>query len=228
MKKKLKSRKHSSPKSIIWFINLFLCLGIFLFCMFAIFFEQLILPTLLETSHIRSKTIANQMLDTSIQELLSEHDFSTADFIQSPLNSPNQIDINTQTINYFCSSLNLKLYDKLQNLEAEVFEIPLGTATDLNFFMNMGPNIPFYFYPEGIISSDYQTELISMGINQINYKIWVSISIEIQIANPFYLEELKFSKKIMLVDTIISGDVPNQYLSYSENSENLNQITNIP
>ncbi|HBF64872.1 MAG TPA: hypothetical protein DDW34_02835 [Clostridium sp.] len=95
--------------------------------------------------------------------------------------------------------------------------IPLGAALDSAFFANHGPKIPFTLMPVGAVTSDYETSFTSAGINQINYKIWVNLSFELQIANPLFKEKIVFSKKIMLIDTIISGKVPDYFFGTGQN-----------
>lgn len=178
-------------------------------------FEQRVLPSLMDMSHIRSKTIANNILDTSIQELLLETPLSNQDFI-TEIN--NHININSQNINSFCSDLSIRLSEKIDDIAREVIEIPIGSVTQLNFFEEFGPSVPFKLFPIGLVTSDYETEFNSTGINQTNYKIWIYVTIEIQIVNPFYTEAVSLNKKVMLVDTIIRGDVPQQYITLDKDN----------
>ena len=64
----------------------------------------------------------------------------------------------------------------------------------------------------GSAEVDYETEFISAGINQTNYKIWLTVDITVSLANPLYSKRVNMTRKIMLVDTIIKGEVPSNYL----------------
>ena len=176
-----------------------------------VLFEKAVLPTLVEISHTRSKSVANEILDTSINELLAEMPLTSSDFILPSQGDSSQLNINTQAINQFCSDLSISLNEKIEDLPYEVLQIPLGSATQLNLLANKGPMIPFTLLPAGVATSDYETAFFSTGINQVNYKIWIYVNLEIQIVNPFYKEKVSLTKKIMLVDTIIRGQVPEQY-----------------
>lgn len=59
---------------------------------------------------------------------------------------------------------------------------------------------------------DYKTEFMSEGINQTNYKIWLTVNITVSLANPIYSKNVNMTRKIMLVDTVIKGEVPSSYL----------------
>ena len=63
--------------------------------------------------------------------------------------------------------------------------------------------------------------VLSAGINQINYKIWVDISMEMKIVNPLYQEILSMERKIMLVDIVFSGKVPEHYFQVTPQNEYL-------
>ena len=75
--------------------------------------------------------------------------------------------------------------------------------------------------PMGAVKVDYETAFSSVGINQINYKIWLSVKMELRIVNPLYQEELTLSRKIMLADLVFSGRVPNHYFQISRPNEYL-------
>ncbi len=46
---------------------------------------------------------------------------------------------------------------------------------------------------------------MSAGINQTNYKIWLTVNITVSLANPIYSKNVNMTRKIMLVDTVIKG-----------------------
>lgn len=60
---------------------------------------------------------------------------------------------------------------------------------------------------------DYETEFTSAGINQTNYKIWLTVNITISLVNPLYDRKANLSRKIMLADTVIKGDLPSNYFN---------------
>ena len=66
--------------------------------------------------------------------------------------------------------------------------------------------------PAGDTTVDYETEFTSAGINQTNYKIWLTVNITISLVNPIYDRNISMNRKIMLADTIIKGDLPSNYI----------------
>ena len=73
----------------------------------------------------------------------------------------------------------------------------------------------------GSTKVDYISTFESAGINQINYKIWLNISIELKIVNPLYHETITMERKIMLADIVFIGKVPEHYFQIDNQSEYL-------
>ena len=75
--------------------------------------------------------------------------------------------------------------------------------------------------PMGAVRVDYETAFSSVGINQINYKIWLAVHLELRIVNPLYREDITLERKIMLADLVFSGKVPAHYFQISRPNEYL-------
>ena len=101
--------------------------------------------------------------------------------------------------------------EDLVKLPDEKIGIPLGAVMNWGFFANIGPEIPFTLIPMGAVKVDYDSQFLSVGINQINYKIWLNIAMELKIVNPLYQENITLERKIMLADIVFSGKVPEHY-----------------
>ena len=84
----------------------------------------------------------------------------------------------------------------------------------MELFANWGPDIPFSMEPKGAAEVDYETKMESSGINQMHFQIWINISLEIRIVNPLHEESIPMTRKIMLVDTVFGGDIPEEYFQW--------------
>lgn len=179
-------------------------------------FEKKMIPSLQQISHMRTRTLANSIVDDALTTVMKEMPLTTEDFITTTEGITMGYSANTQIINEFCTKLNQKINESMMVLPEEKILIPIGAASNLNIFANFGPQIPFSLLPAGAVSSDYETSFVAAGINQLNYKIWINVSLDIQIVNPLYREKINLTKKIMLVDTIIGAEVPDYYFNMGE------------
>ena len=210
---KSKNRK----KYIILFV-LFLSFAFFLLLFSSL--EEKLLPPLKEISHLQCKALANKIIDDSAAEILSETEL-TASALLSPNPGGEGYTANTALVNHFCTRFSASMTDRLTKLPDEKIYIPLGAATNWSLFANTGPDIAFTLVPMGAVKVDYDSEFLSVGINQINYKIWLHISMELKIINPLYHENITLERKIMLADIVFSGKVPEHYFQMTSPNEYL-------
>lgn len=218
MKKLMKKNKNNKNKKIPLFLRLFLSfllLSGFLFLVLVLY-DTKIFRTVVEISHIQSKSTANTIIDEAVQNTIKELGVSSSDFfIEKDLSS---VSVNTILINTFCTTVSTEITKGMEQIADEYITIPMGVITGIEFFSNIGPEIPFYLKPMGIASVDYETSFSSEGINQINFKIWLNVAMDIKIVNPLRSETMSVSRKIMLVDTVISGTVPERYMTVGNNN----------
>lgn len=183
------------------------------------FLEHRLLPPLKEISHMQCRTMANQIIDTAATEILQEMELSDALLLQHQ--DTEGFTANTVLVNQFCTRFSERITKGLSVLPEEKIRIPLGAATNWSFFANTGPKIPFTLLPMGHAKVDYSSEFYAVGINQVNYKIWLDISAEIKVVNPLYQEYITLERKIMLADVVFSGKVPEHYFQMSSPDEYL-------
>ena len=210
-----KRRKWKNHHLLILFLGVFL-LSFLLFS----FLESRFLPPLQEISHMQCRALANQIIDEATTEILSEGDFSASSLLLRGEDGESYT-ANTALVNRFCALLSRDVTKGLNELPDEVIHIPIGAATKWSFFANRGPAVTFTLVPMGSTKVDYETDFSSVGINQINYKIWLDVSMELKIVNPLYQEALTLERKIMLADLIFSGKIPEHYFQMTQPREYL-------
>ncbi len=193
----------------LFLIFLLLCSFFFFLLML---YDTKIFRTVIEISHIQSKATANTIIDTAVQNTIKELNITSSDFFIEKQQNDN-VSVNTILINSFCSTVSTAITKGMEQIAEEYITIPLGVITGLEIFSNTGPSIPFSLKPMGIASVDYETSFTAEGINQINFKIWLNVAMDIKIVNPLRSETISVTRKIMLVDTIINGTVPERYMT---------------
>ena len=207
MKKYKKRRKFPFPFKLLLF---FLFLSSFFFFIL-IQYDTKIFQAVIEISHIQSKAAANIIIDNAVEDTIKELNITSSDFFIEK--QQDNVSDNTLLINTFCSSVSTGITEGLSAISEEKILIPMGIITGIDMFANTGPNIPFSLRPMGAATVDYETSFSSAGINQINFKIWIDVSMEIKIVSPLWQQTMTVTRKIMLVDTVISGTVPERYMT---------------
>ncbi len=174
------------------------------------------MKTVITQAEIKTKSSANIIINNAIQETIDEMNISSSDFIIRDNTNELLISANTVLINEFCSNLSNKISDYFILEDENIIEIPVGSLFGVEWISNIGPNINFTVMPSKEALVNYNTEFISVGINQSNFKIWIDINVNVRIINPLQNKELAFNRKVMLVDTVINGDVPENYMNINK------------
>lgn len=193
------------------------CLFILLGICILIQFDRKFLPSAMAISHMQAKSLANKMIDESVEKILKEKQVHSADFfIGGNTGGVNSFSANTMLINEICSSVSDSITNALDKIMNEKIDVPFGMLTGIDFLANTGPSISFSIRPMGETEVDYDTSFVSVGINQTNFKVWMNIKITIQVINPLKKEKVMMTRKLMLVDTVINGEVPEWYMESKE------------
>lgn len=214
MKKGLARKRYKKRqpffKAVVFIVFIFFIILLFMSCI-----DNKVFDIVIEISHMKSKLLANEMINQSVKNTIQKMNIASSDFFIDNASDLNSISANTILINDFCANVSDEITKQLMEISDERIKVPLGSATGIDFFSNMGPEIPFSLRPEGTTEVDYETGFESVGINQVNFKIWINVNLVVQIVNPLRKEKMILTRKIMLVDTVISGQVPNQYLDFN-------------
>jgi len=92
-----------------------------------------------------------------------------------------------------------------------IWYFPLGQATNIALFGNLGPKIPVRFHAIGEVQPDVKIKTEQLGINNIHYGVSVDIIVSVQIITPFATKITKMEQSIPVGDSYIQGDVPQFY-----------------
>lgn len=98
-----------------------------------------------------------------------------------------------------------------------IYKIPLGAATNIALFADMGPKIPVRYEILGDVTSDIKTEVKNTGINNTFLEINLVINVKMNVIIPYLTKETDLTKVIKIGDLFIQGNVP-QYFNQSGNN----------
>lgn len=180
---------------------------------FIIATEKYIMPAAADICLIQAKETANNIINSAVDEVLKEKSEGGRNILSlESENGTTMIMADTISINLICAEISSSITEKIANMENNIVKVPYGAASGIGIFANSGPDLEFEIMPAGDTTVDYETEFTSAGINQTNYKIWLTVNITISLVNPIYDRNISMNRKIMLADTIIKGDLPSNYI----------------
>ena len=59
---------------------------------------------------------------------------------------------------------------------------------------------------------------MAAGINQVNHKVWLDIDTTVQVVVPLFADQIHISRRIVLIDKMVSGKVPPNYVNVLPNN----------
>ncbi len=138
-----------------------------------------------------------------------------------------------ETDAYRMNALAAQCAEAAQNLIAAMGEqgisVPLGTITGIPVFTGKGPNIRVKFTPAGSVTSAFDTEFSSSGINQTLYRVKLRLSASVQIVMPGVYDTVSVTSEAAIAESVIVGEVPQVYTDVANNEDMLNLIpTDVP
>ncbi len=122
------------------------------------------------------------------------------------------INYNTREVIKLLDDITFNIEDKLKK-NTMYGEIPFGIIFNNSMLSNLGPKIKLKFLFINSIISKVETEIKPYGINNAYIEMRVNISVNGRIILPFVSEEVIINNVIPISINIVSGKVPDAYIS---------------
>jgi len=172
--------------------------------------EKRMMSVICAICSIEARNMANDAIDNAVNEAMLELNALSSDYYE--VDDENMtIYADTMLINELCSAVSENINDETDALSKIKIEVPLGVALGVDIFSNTGPKAVFSLRQMGESRVDYETSFVSVGINQTNFKVWLDVATEIQMVNPLRTQTLATNRKVMIIDSVIKGKVPDTY-----------------
>ena len=74
--------------------------------------------------------------------------------------------------------------------------------------------------PIGNVETDLKTEFTSQGINQTLHRVYLQVKCKSNILTPFKDIEKEITNKVLLIENVIVGNIPNNYYNFNGIGQN--------
>jgi sporulation protein YunB len=202
--------------------NILICILIIILIMLGCdYVEHHVMPIVIDIASLKINTMATKIINEAVEETLVEEAVTTEDFLSYTYNQEGTIEscrVNTVLINKITSKIIAKITEDVDGSQHEELMIPFGHLIGEGVFSNYGPDIAVEIMPLGTANINYDKEFVSTGINQINYRIWLDIDLTMQLILPLNRERVVVKQEVTLVDSIFSGDIPDNYVNVPDDN----------
>ncbi|MFV0519744.1 MAG: sporulation protein YunB [Lachnospirales bacterium] len=177
--------------------------------------EKKIEPLIYELARVYSINLLNTLSSEIINDEIISKNYNSTDFYTYKTDEEGYItlfEVNSILINEIATKMNVSLQKELIDSTEKIISIPIGEVFFVEYFSDFGPTYKYGIIPIGYASIDYDTTFVSIGVNQTNFQVYLNIEADMKIVNPLYEKEFTVDKKVVLLDTMISGKVPEGFL----------------
>ena len=134
------------------------------------------------------------------------------------------ISANQYEINSITREIVKEAQMQMKTLGESGLRLSLGTLSGIPFLIGHGPKIGFKLVPIGAVSSDFESEFSSVGINMTKHTIYLYVNVHVSIVMPIKSYEVYSTNQVMLAESIIVGKVPEVYLNGGSLGKSLNLV----
>ena len=195
-------------KALIWTIIIILLI-IYMFR----YVDKNIKPTVIAISEIRARSITTQTINDTIKSKI-KRDINYNDLIFVKYDNDGKVTLmqaNTILMNSIAAEVAIEVQEQLKQMSKSKIKVPLSNAFDTQI-VNL-PSMNVQIIPQGSVAVDFATEFESSGINQTRHRIYIIVVTDIKMIVPLVQENLRITTNIPIAETIIVGDVPEQYVN---------------
>lgn len=197
--------------NIIIILLLFAVIGIYLR-----YFQLRVAPVIINMAEDQAETAVVIMIDEAVSECSELDKISYDDIIDITYNEadePMALSAHTVKLNKIRSELSIEMNRKLDTLTKTTVNIPFGTILGLKTLSGFGIRIPVEFVPYGTAYAEFLSAFDGYDINRTIHKVYIRATASINILVPFNTKPLTVNTDIPIVETIISGSVPESLIN---------------
>ena len=188
--------------------------------------DQNFRPIVFSLAEARCAAMATRALNGALTEAL-DGGINYEDLMNVRMDEKGQVALlsaNTMRMNLLADRAGDAALRKLEAVSNQQVSVPLGAALGMTLLAGSGPGIPISIVPIGSVQTNFETEFEACGINQTRHKVFLQLSASIRIVIPTGAKTTNVTANMLVAESIIVGKVPESFVGYNLNSDELNLV----
>lgn len=180
------------------------------------YIDKNIRPSIIAISEVKAKQVTTQAINNTIKNKI-KNDIAYDDLMFVHYDNEGKVTLmqaNTMLMNSVASEVALEVQNELKEISESIIKVPLSNAFNTDLITL--PSINIQIIPQGSVVVDFATEFESTGINQTRHRIYIIVTTDIKLIVPLISENITVTTNIPIAETIIVGDVPEQFTNVPE------------
>ncbi len=175
-----------------------------------IYIDREVMPTVQTIGVLKAQELSTRAVNIAVSEVL-ENGIDYRDLVYIEKDHEGVITMmqaNTITMNKIASDIGINIQDHLREMRTSSEGIPLGNVLGTQLFAQYGPRIKVQITPMGMVDVNFGTAFEQSGINQTRHRIFLIVTLNVNVIVPFNSEALTVTTTVPLAETVIVGRVP--------------------
>lgn len=201
---------------------------LFLFIILILYIRYLALPVVINNTDAQLRAFATKSINYAVADTMNQN-VSYGDIItviKDGNNDVSYIESNSVRINVLSKGMSKVVMSNFLELSKRPVKIALGSFSGIAIFSGVGPKLAFEVNPYGEVLCSFRSNFESAGINQTYHKLYLIISLKVNVVFPFQKLQVDSASEVLLCETLIIGKIPEVYLNSGSLTEMLNLVPN--
>ncbi|MFQ6724382.1 MAG: sporulation protein YunB [Clostridia bacterium] len=196
------------------------------FCISIWYYMLIVVPIIKTYCSAKINSLTEQALNIAVSNVINTtvnyDNIMSIGYNQS--GEINYITANQYMINSISREIIKDANERIKAIDEDYMRIPLGTLTGIALFNGRGIAIKLSSSPVSIIGSSFDSNFISVGINNTLHKIYLTINARVEMNLPIKKQTIHVKQQVMLCESVIVGKVPNMYFNNGMTDKVLNLV----
>lgn len=179
-------------------------------------------------SESRAHVIGTEAMNDAVFELFEEEAFTKQDLISVVYDnehSVSAIEVDTLGADKMRAQISQAILDKLKSLKSTPVTIPIGTLLGNRWLSGKGPKVTLQLQPGGYLTTRIVSSFDNVEINQTRHRLVLEMEADLYCMMPFYRSSVRIDSEFLLAETVVVGDVPENYTKViTENDDLLSKV----
>ncbi len=159
-------------------------------------------------------SLSTSAVSDAVYDVLNEENVAYEDIVRIEYdNSDNiaMISLDTIRLNLIARKFYQVAQVYLDNMGKNGIDVALGTFTGIPFLSGIGPKVNLKLVPIGAMTSVFESNLKSAGINQTNHSVYIKLYASVSMILPAYTATIDSVTEVLVAESVIVGKVPEIY-----------------
>jgi len=206
-KYRLKKKRSIKKTLAIIVISVFL-VGVFV----AYFMEHNVNPVILDLSEAKVAAATANAISEAVEFEFGSFDYDDLMVIERDVDGNiTAMRANVALANMLAMRARMLAQENIDAMGAEGIAVPIGTISGIPILVGRGPSITIRVVSIGAVTSYFDSQFVSAGINQTLHRLMLIVNADVSIILPAGDRRISGENEIMITESLIVGRIPDVY-----------------